>query len=136
MLTEPTQSYSSTGTSLNDSARWGRYLSKIAFDYNTSVNTTTSLTPFEIVYGKDQNYKEINVPMLRTLDINANARKLQTELIACYDTVARNSESKVIKHKLYADCNIRPAEYVVGDRVYILKQGHKKGISKVKIELN
>jgi len=64
------------------------------------------------------------------LDVQSYASKIRTDLLKCYETVAKNSGSKVSKFKFYADRNVRAAQYVIGDRVYLLKQSKKKGVSK------
>ncbi|RNA14172.1 Transposon Ty3-G Gag-Pol poly, partial [Brachionus plicatilis] len=42
----------------------------------------------------------------------------------------QNADVKVSKFKFYADRNVRPFGYALGDRVYLLKQANKKGVSK------
>ncbi|CAF0765363.1 unnamed protein product [Brachionus calyciflorus] len=44
--------------------------------------------------------------------------------------VRKNTKNKINNFKFYADRNIRPAEYEVGDRVWLLKQSKKKSVSR------
>ena len=64
------------------------------------------------------------------IDVQSYANKIRTDRIKCYETVANNSDSKVIKLKFYADRNVRPAQYVIGERVDLFKQSKRKGVSR------
>ncbi|CAF0881273.1 unnamed protein product [Brachionus calyciflorus] len=113
---------------------WDKYLPKLAFAYNTAVHATMGIRPFEIVYGRqpklpiDLLFPTTNLDFNLTAD--AYASKVQTHLLKCYDLVEKHSQSKVNKFKFYADRHVRPASYVTGERVSLLNESKKKGISK------
>ena len=113
---------------------WDKYLPKLAFAYNTAVHHTTGVTPFEVIYGRKP---KLPVDLLfpapdldLNLDLLSYASKVRADLLRCYETVAQNADVKVSRFKFYADRNVRPFGYALGDRVYLLKQANKKGVSK------
>ncbi|RNA38462.1 Retrovirus-related Pol poly from transposon [Brachionus plicatilis] len=114
--------------------KWDQYLPKLAFAYNTAVHATTGLTPFEVVYERkpklpvDLMFPTPNLEL--NLSVDSYATKVQQHLLKCYELVERTSGSRIHKFKFYADRNVRPADYTVGDRVWLLNDAKKKGVSK------
>ncbi|RNA13104.1 Transposon Ty3-G Gag-Pol poly [Brachionus plicatilis] len=108
---------------------WDKYLPKLAFAYNTAVHHTTGLTPFEVIYGRKP---KLPVDMLfpapdldLNLDLLSYSSIVRADILRCYETVAQNADVKVSKFKFYADRNVRPFGYALGDRVYLLKQAER-----------
>ncbi|CAF0986279.1 unnamed protein product [Brachionus calyciflorus] len=108
---------------------WDKYLPKLAFAYNTAVHATLC-----IVYGRQPKLPINLLFPTPNLDFNltadAYASKVHTHLLKCYNLVEKHSQSKVNKFKFYADKHVRPASYVTDERVWLLNERKKKGISK------
>jgi hypothetical protein len=58
------------------------------------------------------------------------AFKLRNDLVKIYKLVNDKSSSKVDKMKFYADRNVRPSRYELGDRVWLFNETKKKGPNK------
>ncbi|RMZ98703.1 hypothetical protein BpHYR1_020169, partial [Brachionus plicatilis] len=94
----------------------------------------TGSFPFEVIYGrKPKPPVDLLFPAPEldlNLDVLSYASKVRADLLRCYETVAQNADVKVSKFKFYADRNVRLFGNALGDRVYLLKQVNKKGVSK------
>jgi hypothetical protein len=113
---------------------WDELLPKMAFAYCTSVHATTGLTPFEIVYGRKPKLPADMIFPSAELDIQLGegdyTNKLKKDLLNIYKLVQDKSAAKVDKMKFYADRNVRPSDYGVGERVWLFDETKKKGPHK------
>nr|KYP61599.1 Retrotransposable element Tf2 [Cajanus cajan]KYP61600.1 Retrotransposable element Tf2 [Cajanus cajan] len=95
---------------------WGKFLSWAEWSFNTSVNSSTGFSPFEVAYG----YKPPLLPPLIPGD-TPNAA-VQSELISRID-ILRKLESNLKRAqdsmKKWADQSRKDVHFEVGDWVYV-----------------
>ncbi|KAK2359441.1 hypothetical protein QL285_084814 [Trifolium repens] len=96
--------------------KWGKYLKWAEWHYNSSIHSSTGLTPFQIVYGKPP--PTLSQYVLGSSKIEAVETDLMTR-----DTVMAMLKTKLLKAqtvmKLYADKKRIPHPFKVGDLVFI-----------------
>ena len=96
--------------------KWEDYLHLVEFAYNNGYQTSSKLSPFEILYDKkcttpiswDNPADRLMVGLEMLQEMESMVRKVQHNLKEAQD-----------KHKSYADQKRRPLEFQVGDHVYL-----------------
>ncbi|KAJ0668240.1 putative nucleotidyltransferase, Ribonuclease H [Helianthus annuus] len=103
--------------------KWADWLPWAEFSYNTSVHTSTKVTPFEAVYGR---------PPPRVLSYVPGTSNLQAvdEYLSDRDKLLRELRSNLVvaqsRMKSWADSKRREVEYSVGDLVYVRLQPYRQ----------
>ena len=107
---------------------WDLFISHLVFAYNTSVQKTTKMTPFSLVYGREAKLPaQILLPELQPFQEVDDLHKRITEARQLARTFIENEQRK------YADrVNAKltpPREFAPGEEVVVRKHGTKKGLS-------
>jgi len=103
---------------------WDELLPTLAFAYNTAVNATTKMTPFELVYGRtpkvplDLIYPQLKLELFLSKEGYAN--QVQSALHSAFDLVIKNRNLSMDKNKLLYDRNVRAASFDLTDLVWVL----------------
>lgn len=75
---------------------WDKYLQMIAFAYNTSVHSTTQVTPYKLVFGKEARHpivSELDCEyLLEVPEYSEYANSLAFEFVRVYENVKSNIE--------------------------------------------
>ena len=112
---------------------WDVMLPFIQFAYNSSVHATTRCTPFELMYGRQPRIPlDLLIPEAKIeLDIDPEeyASNLRHALVDAYRLVKKNRDMRMTKEKINYDRRVRAANYKVGDKVLLLNEAKKAGIS-------
>lgn len=109
---------------------WDDKLDILSFAYNTAVHSTTKCTPFELIYGRkakvpiDLCFE--GVPAAIALTPEQYADSIQKTLQKAYVTVALNRDIKMVKQKIRHDRMVKPAEFKINDRVWLLDESWKR----------
>lgn len=97
-------------------SQWSSYLSLAEWSYNTSVHSSTGISPFQITYGKPPP----SIPQY--LANGSNIEAVDTILLSRQEILAK-IHSKLLKTqaqmKHYADLKRRPCTFKVGNFVYV-----------------
>jgi transposase InsO family protein len=113
---------------------WDEYLPLLMFAYNTATHASHKFTPFELQHGRqarvplDLMHPSDKIELYLTPE--SYAAKLQDELPAVYEHVAKNIEMAVLPNKIRHDRKCRAATFVVGDSCWLLDTASLKGVSK------
>ena len=113
---------------------WDEYLPLLMFAYNTATHASHKFTPFELQHGRqarvplDLMHPSDKIELYLTPE--SYAAKLQDELPAVYEHVAKNIEMAVLPNKIRHDRKCRAATFVVGDYCWLLDTATLKGVSK------
>jgi hypothetical protein len=112
---------------------WDVMLPFIQFAYNSSVHATTRCTPFELMYGRQPRIPlDLLIPEAKIeLDIDPEeyASNLRHTLVDAYRLVKKNRDMRMNKENINYDRRVRAANYKVGDKVLLLNEAKKAGIS-------
>lgn len=96
-----------------DETEWDKYVRKIEFDINTSVNKSTGKTPFELLYG----YIPRREGRTRWLTVDTESYRLPEEL---REELRTHIEEAQRKYKgIYDKHGFRSINYNIGDIVYM-----------------
>jgi hypothetical protein len=108
--------------------QWAQWLPLVEWWYNTSYHTTTRMTPFEVVYGKNPpsvlSYMP-GVSKVQEVDKNLTVQ----EAILC--TLKENLVMAQNRMKQQADQGHSEHQFVEGDQVFLCLQPYKKTSLKV-----
>lgn len=95
---------------------WTRWLAVAEWSYNTSVHSSTGLSPFEVVYGKAP-------PRLQPYEPGSTAVQAVEDKMKSRDFILKlvqeNLQEAQTRMKHFADKNRTDREYEVGDWVYL-----------------
>jgi hypothetical protein len=95
---------------------WGQYLHWAEWHYNTAIHTSTGLTPFQVVYGR-------NPPTLTDYISGSSHVQAVDATLTDRETVLQNLKNKLLKAqatmKLQADQHRTPHKFKVGDLVFV-----------------
>lgn len=124
---------------------WDEYLDQLAFAYNTSVQSTTQFTPYELMFGRkaklpiDLFYKALdqsdiehsdNCPAYLNLNKDGYANRISENFNSIYKLVGENRDIKMLKTKLRYDRVNRAANFNINDKVLLLNTAVKMGLTK------
>jgi hypothetical protein len=112
-------------TFVNDkSDNWDQLLPMLIFAYNTATHSTTTCTPFELIYGSKPKIPLDIICEEKTVNLQLTpqdyAENLSKVLEDAYKRVRETTNSKIEKTKLRYDRKVRAASYEIGDLVWLL----------------
>ena len=111
---------------------WARHLSKLAFAYNVTVNSTTGFSPYFLLFGR-----EPRLPIDSVFEIGENDRQKirksyeaytedwKRSMNQAFEIAKKHKEQVGDRNKKYYDKKVRGVEVIVGDRV--LSRNREKG---------
>ena len=105
---------------------WDSWLPYYCFCYNTTPNTDTQYTPFEIVFGKQVNFPTYT---LNKIEPMYNHEEYYTQLKFKLQTIAQRVRDIIVKTKLKRIQNQKspnPIILKVGDKILIKSETNKK----------
>lgn len=105
---------------------WDSWLPYYCFCYNTTPNTDTQYTPFEIVFGKQANFPTYT---LNNIEPMYNHEEYYTQLKFKLQTIAQRVRDIIIKTKLKRIQNQKssnPINLKVGDKILIKSETNRK----------
>ncbi|WVZ15989.1 hypothetical protein V8G54_013555 [Vigna mungo] len=95
---------------------WGKFLPWAEWCFNTTVNSSTGFTPFEIMFG----HSPPNIPQNLVKDTTNTATEFE---INSREEIIRKLQSNLLKAqqamKHWADSHRRDAHFNIGDWVYV-----------------
>lgn len=106
---------------------WDAWLNMAMFSYNTSLHEGTKYTPYELVFGVLARTPSEIAPVAPSTDETCAAylEALNERLRVIRDSARVHLEQSKIKSKTYYDKLVRPKNFKVGDKVYLLKEPRK-----------
>ena len=114
--------------SQNDWDSWTKYA---MFAYNTTPNSSTGYTPFELVFGRKP---LIPSALTRSPEIQYNyeiyANELKSRLQHANAIARANLIQSKEKNKEYYDKNINPSSFQPGDKIFLKNEATSKGKNK------
>ena len=108
----------------NNQNNWDTFLPALAFAYNSAVNATTKMTPFELVYGRkpkiplDLIFSTLKLELF--LDPEGYAREVQSAFATAFELVIKNRDLSMLKNKVAHDRHVRAANFELTDLVWVL----------------
>ncbi|GJZ37164.1 transposon ty3-G gag-pol polyprotein [Tanacetum coccineum] len=103
--------------------KWVDWLPWAEFSYNTSVHTSTKLSPFQVVYGRLPPRVLPYIPGTTKVDAVGGYLQDRDELLK---TLRHNLLEARNRMKMYADQHRREVQFQVGDYVYIKLQPYRQ----------
>jgi hypothetical protein len=104
---------------------WDLQLYQAEFTYNRSVNRSTGLSPFTIIYGGNPRTPLDLTPLPDLTRRNTTAEDLITHIKEGHKLTIKNLQESIAKYKATADKKRRPLEFEEGDFVWaILTKDH------------
>ena len=102
---------------------WGKLLGWVEWSYNTSWNSSSGLTLYEITFGK----KPFNFPQYLTGDSNIDVVDvILTDREAVFTEIKKKLEKAQNRMKYFADKKRREAQFKVGDMVLVKLRPHRQ----------
>ncbi|KII61784.1 Retrovirus-related Pol polyprotein [Thelohanellus kitauei] len=102
--------------SINDDDEWPYALPSLCYAYNTSINSTTKISPFELVYHRSP---YLPIDLIFGLNDAARCNLYRKKLLQKINYVAKNSKAARERQKQYYDRNSNKIDLNVGDKVYV-----------------
>jgi hypothetical protein len=118
---------------------WDLFLNMLKFAYNTSVQSSTKLSPFMVLYGRD-----VRLPLDVTSGEPANrvenpisyAKQLSETMPKIWNIVKKNIEKAQNKQKIQYDKKHRDVKYDKGMLVWVYKPARKRGLTDKLVHKN
>lgn len=110
---------------------WDEVLPYVTFAYNTAIQETTHMTPFELVYGRQPTTMlDAMLPHVEDDDLNADVQEyLQRAEEARQLARVRITDQQLVDAGRY-NLRRRDAEYHPGDRVWVWTPIRRRGLSE------
>jgi hypothetical protein len=123
---------------------WDEHLNKLAFAYNISTHSTTTVTPFELMFGRkaklpiDIFYDSLKKDEQTSVDVGDRespnleqtyVKELSEHLKKIYQIAASNQEMKMQKAKIWYDQQSTKSTFKRGDLVLVRDSQSKMGKS-------
>ena len=96
---------------------WDQQLYQAEFSYNRSVNRSTGLSPFTIIYGSNPRTPLYLAPLPDLKRIHTKAEDLIAQIKEGHKLTIKNLQESMAKYKAMADKKRRPLEFEGGDFV-------------------
>ena len=108
--------------------KWKDYLHLVEFAYNNNFQVSTSMTPFEILYGR-----QCNTPISwsNPVDRLMLGPDLLEDMELTVKHVQQNLKAAQDRQKSYADLKRTPREFQVGNHVYIKVKPKKRNLASI-----
>ena len=112
---------------------WDTFLPTLAFAYNTAVNATTKMTPFELMYGRkpkvplDLIFSKLKIELF--LDPAGYAIQVKNAFNKAFELVIQNRDLSMQKNKVAYDRHVRAANFELTDLVWVLDTAKTVGKS-------
>jgi hypothetical protein len=114
-----------------DQTYWDECVSYAVYVYNTTVHTTTSFTPFELVYGfKSEVPSALREAPTTQYNYDDYLIELKGRLQSSHEVAREKLLSGKIKSKEYYDKNSDRVEIKVGQKILLLDETVRRGRSK------
>ncbi|XP_017797025.1 PREDICTED: uncharacterized protein LOC108578250 [Habropoda laboriosa] len=112
---------------ISKNQEWDTWLPMAMFSYNTSVHESTRFTPHELVYGKLARVPSSDASPLDLADegYTTYLRDLNLKIYDTQTQAKQNLNTAKLKYKHYYDRKLKPVEFHVGDKVFLLKEPRK-----------
>ena len=111
---------------------WCLYLDLVAWAYRTSKHSSTRLTPFQVLHGREARLPtHLLSPVeeeLYSSDVEY-VDQLQQKLKDIFDLVRENNSKASAQQKKYHDRRVNPSNLQPGDTVFLMRPHPKVGIS-------
>ena len=102
---------------------WGKLLRWVEWSYNTSWNSSSGLSPYEITFGK----KTVNFPRYLEGDSTiATVEDMLTDRQAIFEEIKKKLEKAQSRMKHFADARRRDVHFNVGDMVLVKLRPHRQ----------
>ena len=110
---------------------WGVQLPYVLFAYWTSMQESTSESPFFLLYGRDPRLPTevalFSSPEDQNVDVDDYKAELVTGLSTAWEAARRNVEQAQQKQKKFFDWRARDPGFRVGDRAFLYVPSEKSG---------
>lgn len=98
---------------------WATYVFSAMLAYNTNVHTTTNFTPYELLFGHKPYLPDSIYDSVPDSTFPEYLKVLQHRLKLTRQKAIKNINRSKASSKTYYDSRTRPAQYRVGDYVYL-----------------
>jgi hypothetical protein len=118
---------------------WDQFIGMLRFEYNTNIQSSTKLSPFMILYGRD-----VRLPIDiitgasvdRPDDPKAYAKDVVEVMPTFWKIVKENIREAQMQQKKYYDKRHRDVNYGKGSLVWVYKPARKRGMTDKLIHKN
>ena len=104
---------------------WDEWIEYASFCYNTSKHSSTNLTPYEVLFGK-----EARLPYVKPSDKEGNMCDFMTDLVKKLNKVQSYAYEHLIeskeRNKFYYDKSLNESNFKIGDSVFLKCSPNKK----------
>ena len=116
-----------------DQANWSKFIPSIMYSFRSSVNSSTGLSPYFVVFGREMhrpNQVELDKPSAcRTLSAQEYVDSLKERLREIHALAVKNTRDAQTVQKSNYDKDCHVVNFNVGDKVWITNMKRRKGIS-------
>ena len=98
---------------------WEKYLPLVLYAYRTSVHSSTGVSPFLLMYGRNQ--PQISFSSPHAFDTQSYPEHLQAKLAELRDFVESNLAAAAESQKSNYDQHSRKASFLAGDTVWLFR---------------